>query len=60
MKTMKSQPAYQWYLQHRRDNFAASQRLEGVTHAVACKTPASMLPDKAELIRKYRVTRSEG
>src|SRR3546814_10296189 len=32
MKSIKMEFAQRWYLQHRRENFAASQRLEGITH----------------------------
>ena len=59
MKTTKTETAYHWYLQHRRENFAASQRLEGVTHPVAHKGVASKLPSKAELLRKYRTAASD-
>jgi len=54
MKTIKMEFAQRWYIQHRRENFAASQRLEGITHPVA-KDGTRPLPSKAELIRKYRV-----
>src|SRR3546814_8795658 len=53
MKAIKMEFAQRWYLQHRRENFAASQRLEGITHPVA-KDSTRPLPSKAELIRKYR------
>jgi len=54
MKTIKMEFAQRWYIQHRRENFAASQRLEGIVHPVA-KDSTRPLPSKAELIRKYRV-----
>lgn len=53
MKSSKLEFAQRWYLQHRRENFAASQRLEGITHPVAQDTKRP-LPTKAELLRKYR------
>src|SRR3546814_19747485 len=55
MKSIKMEFAQRWYLQHRRENFAASQRLEGITHPVA-KDSTRPLPSKAELIKKYRTT----
>lgn len=58
MKTTKPDTAYHWYLQHRRENFAASQRLEGVTHPVARKGDAVKLPSRAELLKKYRTAAS--
>jgi len=53
MKSIKMESAQRWYIQHRRENFAASQRLEGITHPVATNSTRP-LPSKAELIRKYR------
>lgn len=53
MRAIKTELAQRWYLQHRRENFAASQRLEGVAHPVA-KDSTRPLPSKAELLRKYR------
>ena len=56
MKTIDLDVARAWYLHHRRANFAASQRLEGVTHPVAAKGAQAPLPSKADLLKKYRVT----
>lgn len=56
MKATSPEFARSWYQQHRRENFAASQRLEGVTHPVAGKGSTQPLPTKAELVRKYRAT----
>ncbi|MEN1957657.1 YhfG family protein [Luteimonas sp. MJ204] len=54
MKTIKPETARSWYVQHRRENFAASQRLEGITHPIASKGSTRPLPSKAELLEKYR------
>lgn len=53
MKSTKLESAQRWYLQHRRENFAASQRLEGIVHPVARDT-SRPLPSKDELLGKYR------
>lgn len=55
MKTIKLEVARGWYLQHRRGNFAASQRLEGITHPVAERGSTTPLPTRADLLKKYRV-----
>ena len=54
MKVIKLDIVRNWYVQHRRANFAASQRLEGITHPVASDDPHRTLPSKTDLLKKYR------
>src|SRR3546814_1674070 len=59
MKFIKMEFAQRWYLQHRRENFAVSQRLEGITHPAA-KASTRPLPSQAELIRHYSPNHTSG
>ena len=54
MKIQHLELAHRWYIQHRRENFAASQRLEGIHHPVTAKASGQPVPSRADLLKKYR------
>ena len=43
-----------YYRMHRRENFAASQRLEGIVSPVTSRDDKSPLPSKEDLRKKYK------
>jgi hypothetical protein len=47
-----------YYRAHRRENFAASQRLEGIETPATAKDAKSPLPSKEQLREKYAARRS--
>lgn len=53
MKPTPSEHALQWYRQHRRENFAASQRLENIITPVTRANSSQPLPTRNELLDKY-------
>ncbi|MEN4904461.1 YhfG family protein [Luteimonas sp. TWI1437] len=55
MKTTLSDQALQWYLHHRRENFAASQRLEGIDTQSTRAHNTSPLPTREQLLKKYAI-----
>lgn len=46
---------HMYYHSHRRENFAASQRLEGIVSTVTERGNQAPLPNKEELRKKYAV-----
>lgn len=53
MTPTPSKRALQWHQAHRRENFAASQRLEGIHTPLTRAGNTAPLPTRAELIEKY-------
>ena len=55
MKKPQPSDAKAYYRAHRRENFAASQRLEGIVTEVTRHDNKTPLPSKAVLRKKYAV-----
>lgn len=53
MTPTPSKRALQWHQAHRRENFMASQRLEGIHTPLTRAGNNASLPTRAELIEKY-------
>lgn len=47
-----------YYRMHRRENFAASQRLEGIISSVTTRDDKTPLPTKEDLRKKYAAKRA--
>lgn len=57
MKKISIERVQAEYRAHRRENFAASQRLEGVVIEVAQKGNRNPLPTREAVLRKYAALR---
>lgn len=53
MASVPTERAKQWYETHRRENFAASQRLEGIITPATRPGSDTPLPTRAQLLEKY-------
>lgn len=53
MAPAPSKRALEWYETHRRENFAASQRLEGFHTPLTRTNNNAPLPTRAQLLEKY-------
>ena len=55
MKQISMERARAYYRSHRRENFAASQRLEGIDSPATASGSHEPLPSKEQLRKKYAV-----